>query len=196
MHPNRAFRFADDAAMRAFIAQSAFAHLFAMTPDGPMVAHVPLTPTHAGHFRFHVARHNRITPHLDGSPVLASVAGADFYVSPDWYAAPADQVPTWNYTAVEIDGTCHALSEADLVEQIDALSALHEAPLAPKKPWTRDKVSLVKLRSMYNVIEAFEIRVRALRGTHKMSQNKQPEDRRGVIAALTDPVAIAAMRGA
>lgn len=196
MHPNRAFRFADDDAMRTFIGQHVFAHLFAATPDGPMVAHVPLTPTHAGHFRFHVARHNRITPHLDGATVVASVAGADFYVSPDWYATPADQVPTWNYTAVEIDGTCHALSQSDLVEQIDALSAIHEARLAPKKPWTRDKVSFAKLHGMYSVIQAFQIRVTALRGTHKMSQNKQPEDRNGVIAALADADAIAAMGAA
>ncbi len=186
MHPNRAFRFADDDAMRAFLAEHSFAHLFVQTPAGPMVAHVPLTSAHGGHFRFHVARHNRIAQHLDGATVLASVAGVDGYISPDWYADPTDQVPTWNYVAVELDATCHALTEADLIEQIDALSHANEARLAPKPEWTRDKVSEVKLRAMYGAIQAYELRVIALRGTIKLSQNKKPDDRAGVTAALGD----------
>ena len=186
MHPNAAFRFADDAAMRAFVEQQAFAHLFLATSDGPMVAHVPLTPIHGGAFRFHVARNNRLAAHLDGATVLASIAGPDGYISPDWYADPKDQVPTWNYAAVEIEGTTHALTEPDLVEQIDALSHIHEGRLAPKPAWSRDKVALHKLAAMYRAIECFELRPTVLRGTYKYSQNKSGADREGVRAALGD----------
>ena len=42
MHPNRAFGFADDYAMRNFVASRSLAHLFVHAPEGPMVAHVPL----------------------------------------------------------------------------------------------------------------------------------------------------------
>ena len=194
MHPNKAFRFADEAAMRAFVAQHAFAHVFATTPDGPRVAHVPLS-AHGSAFRFHVARYNPIAAHLNGATILASVAGADGYVSPDWYANPVDQVPTWNYTAVEIEGSCHALVEADLVEQIDALSHEHERRLAPKPEWTRDKVAEAKLRAMYAAIECFELRPTVMRGTNKLSQNKRPEDRASVIAALGDTALARAIRG-
>ena len=186
MHPNKAFRFADDAAMRTFVEKHAFAHLFVATSDGPMVAHVPLTPARGGGFRFHIARHNRITAHLDGATVLASVAGPDGYISPDWYAEPKDEVPTWNYAAVEIDGTTHALTETDLVEQINALSHIYEGRLAPKPAWTRDKVALHKLAAMYRAIECFEFRPTALRGTSKYSQNKSDADRAGLRAALGD----------
>ena len=186
MHPDRAFRFVDDAAMRTFVKQHAFAHLFVATSNGPMVAHVPLTPTREDGFRFHVARSNRITAHLDGATVLASIAGPDGYISPDWYVDPKDQVPTWNYATVEIDGTAHALTKADLVEQIDTLSHIHESRLAPKPAWSRDKVAAQKLAAMYRAIDCFELRPRALRGTCKYSQNKSSADRAGVRAALGD----------
>lgn len=180
--------------MRAFVAEHAFAHLFAQTAEGPMIAHVPLTAAKGGAFRFHIARYNRITPHLGGATVVASVAGADGYISPDWYAVTKDQVPTWNYSAVEIDGTVHALTEADLVEQIDALSHDHEARLAPKPEWTRDKVAPERLRAMYSAIQAFELRPTAMRGTNKLSQNKSDADRAGVIEALGPTPLAAAMR--
>ena len=184
MHPNKSFRWTDETEMRAFAAARGFAHVFAATADGPMVAHVPLTLAEGGHFRFHLSRGNRLGRHLDGAAVLASVAGDDFYVSPDWYAAPVDQVPTWNYITVEIEGIAHALGEADLLDQIDALSAAHEARLAPKPVWTRDKVSEPKLHGMVSAIEAFELEVSAIRGNRKLSQNKHAADRAGVIAAL------------
>lgn len=184
MHPNAAFRFVDDAALRSFIAQHAFAHLFVLTSQGPRVAHVPLTVAPGGHFRFHVSRANAVTPALDGALVVASIAGPDGYVSPDWYAEPREQVPTWNYMAAEIEGKCHALGDAALIEQLDALARAHEARLAPKPEWTRDKVAPPKLRAMYGAIQAFELRVTAIRGTAKLSQNKSPADRAGTIRGL------------
>ena len=186
MHPNKAFRFADDAAMHAFVERYAFAHLFVVTLEGPMVAHVPLMAARKGTYRFHLARHNRVAAHLDGATVVASVAGPDGYISPDWYADQRDQVPTWNYAAVEINGTTHALTEADLVEQIDALSHVHEGRLAPKPEWTRDKVAAHKLAAMYRAIQCFELRPTALRGTRKHNQNKSDTDRACVRTALGD----------
>ena len=77
MHPHPAFAATDAAAMRAFVAARAFAHVFAGTEAGPMVAHVPLIVTEQGALRFHLARANRLFAHLDGASVLASVAGPD-----------------------------------------------------------------------------------------------------------------------
>jgi transcriptional regulator len=197
MHPNKAFRFEGEDAMRAFVSQHGFTHLFAATPAGLMVAHVPLIAARDGHFRFHIARANRMTTHLDGGHVLASIAGPDGYISPDWYAEPLNQVPTWNYAAVEIEATCHALGEADLVAQTDELSRAHEERLAPKPVWTRDKVEPARLAAMYRAIQAFELRPTSWRGTRKLSQNKSQADRAGVIAALGDgPLARAMHRAA
>jgi transcriptional regulator len=76
MHPNPAFR--DDAAALDRVAAIGFAHIAIVTPAGPMMVHAPVT-RHAAGLRFHVARHNRTTPHLDGA--MAGVSAPVFLVS-------------------------------------------------------------------------------------------------------------------
>ena len=183
MHPNAHFAWTDIAAMRAFVAARAFAHVFAQTPDGPMVAHAPVVVTADGDLQFHLARANRLVAHLDGLTALVSVTGDDAYVSPDWYAKP-DQVPTWLYLAVEADGVVHRLEQAGLVAQLDALSAAMEEPLAPKPVWTRGKMTEGKFEAMLPGIVGFEMKVTALRGTLKMNQHKPPEDIASLVVGL------------
>jgi transcriptional regulator len=186
MHPNPKFKMDDAAALRATVLEIGVAHLFAMTPDGPMVAHAPVTPTPEGNFRFHLARGNRIAAHLDGAAVLASAMGPNGYISPDWYAEPHNQVPTWNYVSVEIEGVCAELDQEALRHQVDALSALHEARLLPKLPWTMAKVDDEHLDRMLAALRCFELRVADIRGNRKLSQNKSDADRAGVVAAIGD----------
>jgi len=183
MHPNAAFAWTDAAAMRAFVAARAFAHIFAQTPDGPVVAHAPVVVTPAGNLQFHLARANRLVPHLDGRTALASVTGDDVYVSPDWYAGP-NQVPTWLYRAVEAEGAVRRMTRDALVAQVDALSAIMEARLAPKPAWTRAKMAEGTFEAMLPGIVGFEMTVTALRGTLKFNQHKVPEDIAGMVAAL------------
>lgn len=182
MHPNPLFR-ADEGDLLARAGRIGFAHLFAATPDGPMVVHAPVT-VHADRLRFHVARKNRIAAHLAHAAVVASLSGPDGYVSPSWYAQPRDQVPTWNYTTIEIEGVCAPLPPADLLDQLDTLAAAHEPRVAPVRPWTRAKTDPTVIAKLLMAIQGFEITVTAMRGTTKLSQNKRDEDRAGVIAGL------------
>ncbi len=178
MHPNRAFR--SDADPLAMAASIGFAHIFADTPDGPMVVHAPVT-RHGDGLRFHVARANRIAGHLDEAFVLLSVVGPQGYISPNWYVRPGDQVPTWNFVAVEIDGLASAVGDDDLVAHLDTLAANHE----PRdRPWTRDKMDDAVFRRMLGGIRGFAVTVTATRTTDKRSQNKPEADRVGVIAGL------------
>ncbi len=182
MHPGPAFR--DDTADALDRAAAiGFAQAFAGTPAGPMVAHAPVT-RHGDRLRFHLARANRLTPHLDGAAVLVSVAGVEGYVSPNWYTRPGDQVPTWNYVALELDGIAAPIDEAALVEQLDTLAAIHEPRVYPARPWTRAKMDDGAFRRMLRAIIGFEVTVSAVRATTKLSQNKPPPDRLGVVAGL------------
>jgi len=183
MHPNRVFAWTDTDAMRAFVARVAFAHIFVATADGPAVGHAPVIVTEAGCLRFHLARGNRLVSAIDGAVAMASVAAHDHYVSPDWYAS-ADQVPTWNYLAVEAEGPVARLHEAELALLLDALSEAHETRLLPKPPWTRAKMSAGRFDAMLGAIVGLELRPSELRGTIKLGQNKGSEDRAGVVAAL------------
>lgn len=183
MNRNPLFRWSDRDEMLAFVAKTAFAHLFAQTPQGPMVAHVPVSVTREGHLRFHLARGNALTKHLEGLTALASIAGPDAYISPDWYGLD-DQVPTWNYVAVEAEGPVRRLSETELVAQVDDLSATHEAQLLPKKPWTRAKMTPGLFEKMLPAIVGFELHVADMRGTVKMGQNKRAAEMEGAAAGL------------
>jgi transcriptional regulator len=195
VHPDPRFRINDDAVMRAVVLREGMVHLFAATPAGPMVAHVPVTMTDEGHFRFHLARANRIAPHLHGARVLASVLGPHGYISPDWYADGRNQVPTWNYIAVEIDGMAVELDHDALIEQIETLTAHYEAKLAPKPAWTMAMVDPVLRDKMLDALCVFELRVEAMRGTAKLNQNKSEADRASVRAGLyaQNNAALAAM---
>lgn len=186
MHPNRAFRFDSDAAILDWAVARGFAHIFADTPEGLMVVHAPIIAAGAGTVRFHVSRNNRMTPHLDGARVLISVAGPDGYITPNWYVDGAASVPTWNYVSAEIDGTARAIDEEALTDQLDTLAALHEPRVAPDRPWTRDKMPEDRFRAMLKAITGFEVAIEAIRGTVKLSQNKNDADVAGVMTGLRD----------
>jgi transcriptional regulator len=187
MHPDGCFHWNDKVAMRACVEQVGFAHIFVPTLDAPMVIHAPLVIA-GDAFRFHLARRNRARPFLDGARVLASVVTGDGYVSPDWYDRRTDQVPTWNYVAVEIEGTARLLDDDALLAQIDRLSDVHEATLDPKPRWTRDKVSASSMKRMLAAIEAYEIGDVSMRGTRKLNQNKSAADRAGVAEQIASPL--------
>lgn len=183
MHPDPRFADDDPEAALAWAHRRGFALIAACTAAGPVVAHAPIVAV-GGAVRFHVARANRITPYLDGTTIVATVAGEDGYVSPAWYAAPAAAVPTWDYEAVEIEGRCSAIDEAGLIAQLDALAALHEPRAAPEAPWTRAKLADARLTAMLRAITGFELTVTAIRTTRKLSQNRSTADRDGIVVGL------------
>lgn len=184
MHPDAAFAMSGEAC-RAFVASRGFAHVFVHGAGGAAVIHAPVLLTGEGVLTFHVARRNRAFTLISGARAIASIAGPDGYVSPDWYAS-ADQVPTWNYVAVEAEGSVIALDRTALVAQVDALSHAHEARLAPKPAWTRAKMDARRFDAMVDAIAGFAIHVEAWRGTAKLSQNKRAADMAGVVDALRE----------
>jgi transcriptional regulator len=184
MHPNSSFRWEDRDSLRAFAKEIGFGMLFAATPDGPRVAHVPFVFLDDDRIGFHFARGNGIVRHLNGSEALFVINGPDAYISPDWYALGNDQVPTWNYLALELQGVVTRMDQAQLTAQVDALTASQENQLAPKQPWTRDKMSDGRFEKMLGAIVGFEMSVTAWRSTAKLGQNKPPEARALVADAL------------
>ena len=65
MHPNPVFREADKARLERLVTDIGFGMVFLTTPKGPRVAHVPVLSDGNGDIRFHLARSNTMTPHLD-----------------------------------------------------------------------------------------------------------------------------------
>lgn len=176
MHPNLAFRHADRGLLETLIEEIGFGMVFLTTPDGPRVAHVPLLWTGDGAVQFHLSRGNALTKHLDGATALVVINGPDGYVSPRWYADPA-QVPTWNYVALELEGRVRRMDEDGLAGLLESLSAQHEARISEGQSWTMDKMPADRLKAMLGAIVGFEIEVQAWRETLKLSQNKGADER-------------------
>lgn len=189
MHPNQSFRHSGDerdrrALLETLLDEVGFGMVFAQTPDGPRVAHVPLLSTGDGAVQFHLARGNALAKYLDGMTVLAVVNGPDGYVSPRWYTEAADQAPTWNYVALELEGRVRRIGSEALTAMVEDLSDRHETRIADGMRWTMDKLSPQRLRGLLAGIVGFELEVQAWRETLKLSQNKSAEDRARVAAGL------------
>ena len=166
--------------------------------DGLIASHVPIeavadTGT-MGLLRCHLARAN---PHAENSlpaaPVLAIFNGPGGYVSPNWYLSKADHgkvVPTWNYAAIHAYGTAATFTDPDrLHAHVSALTDRFEADQTA--PWAVDDAPHDFIAGMLRAIIGVEITLTEVTGKWKMSQNRAPADRAGVIAGLRDTGAAA-----
>jgi transcriptional regulator len=188
VHPNPAFRLSrsleeDRALYEALIHHVGFGMIFATTPDGPRVAHVPLVSTGDGALHFHLARCNALTRHIDGMTALAVVNGPEGYVSPRWYEDQA-QVPTWNYVALEMEGRVRRMDDEALAGLMETLTARQEKKVVGGNPWTMDKMPPDVLRKMLSGIVGFEMEIQVWRPTLKLSQNKPGSERNRVADGL------------
>lgn len=184
MHPNPQFRLDDRAVLEALIEEVGFGMVFAATPHGPRVAHVPLVSTGDGAIQFHLARGNALSAHLAGTEALAVINGPDAYVSPRWYAERG-QVPTWNYVALELEGPVRRMDEDGLHGLLETIGARHEGRIEDGgEPWDPRDVPAPQWDKLARGIVGFELEVRAWRPTFKLSQNKPPEERLRVADAL------------
>jgi transcriptional regulator len=173
MHPSRAFEWTDADSILDFVSSQSFAHIFAASDDGLFVVHAPVL-VREGRIWFHISKRNRIADHVAGRRALVSVTGREAYHSANWYASN-DQVPTWHYEAVEIEGPARVLEQEELVELLDSLSDVMERRHSPERPWTRDKMDPAKFEAMARAIVGFEIEPKDIRGTRKFGQHK-PDD--------------------
>ncbi len=178
MHPNPIFGKTDVARSLDFVRTRGFGALMINGPDRPLVAHVPFLLNDAGTgIEAHLMRSNPVWRALNPAvPAVLAVTGPDGYVSPDWYGAP-DQVPTWNYVAVHLSGSLERVPDSDLPGVLDRLSAHFEAGLAPKRPWTADKMSDGVMARMMRSIVPVRLTVQDVRSTWKLGQNKPAEVR-------------------
>jgi transcriptional regulator len=187
MHTPPMFK-AERAASLAFAEARGFGTACAFDGSRPIAALLPFYITHADDGTpqavFHLARGNPLIQLADGkTPWLLAVSGADAYVSADWYLSP-DQVPTWLYQAVHLTGPVRRLSDQELAVQIDTLSAKFENWLAPKKPWTSDKMAVGRLEAMKKAIVGLVMTVADVEGSFKLNQHKSEADYAAVAGAL------------
>lgn len=193
MYTPPSFRELDTSVLHKLMENHSFATLFSWTDDGPLATHLPfmLEPDSGpnGTLVAHMARANSHWRSFEKhGESLVAFLGPHAYISPSWYARP-DSVPTWNYAAVHAYGTPQIVEDPVVLrDQVLQLTALHEADLDPQ--WDPRHVEH-KIPMMLKALVGFEMPIRRIEGTFKFNQNKSPEDRAAVVAALegaTDPL--------
>jgi transcriptional regulator len=157
---------------------------------GIIMNHVPfhLDPARGqfGTLMCHVARANPVWQSFSGSvESVIAFHGAEAYISPSWYASKAlhgKVVPTWNYAVVHAHGLPALVDATRLPGHLAQLSAEHEA--GRPAPWHVGDAPADFIRHMSQQIVGIEIPISRIVGKWKVSQNRSPEDRRGVVAGL------------
>ncbi|MFX0541561.1 FMN-binding negative transcriptional regulator [Roseovarius sp. S4756] len=171
MHPNPVFRGATTGFNLDFARQQGFGMLAAASDGAPLISHIPFVLNAAGDIAdFHLVRSNPIA-RLGVAPARLAVQGPHSYISPDWYGAK-DQVPTWNYVAVHLVGEIERRPDDELRALLDRQSETYEARLAPKTPWTTQKMGAGVMERMMRQIAPFRMQIAEVHGTWKLGQNK------------------------
>ena len=168
-----------------FMQRHSFASLTSLHQGQLFATHLPFLLKQRGDQLVligHMARANPQGKTFLQQEVLVVFAGPHCYVSPTWYHA-APHVPTWNYTAVHAYGTPRLLEDEDAVhsvlrELVDHFEAFEA------QPWQMELPEEFR-KNLQAAIVAFEIPVSRLEGKFKLSQNRSPSERAGVIEALS-----------
>jgi transcriptional regulator len=135
----------------------------------------------------HLAKANPHWRHIgEGTPALLIATGPEAYVSPSWYATKAEHgkvVPTWNYSAVQLRGTARVHHDREwLRAAVTDLTGRHEHER--DEPWHVTDAPAAYVEGQLSGIVGVEIDVTEVTGKAKLSQNRSPADRQGVVTGL------------
>lgn len=140
-----------------------------------------------GILRTHLARGNKQLDALrEGGETLVVFQGPECYVTPSWYPSKAEHgkvVPTWNFAMVQVRGKPQVIDDANWVRaQIDELTGKLENKR--EHPWQVSDAPGDFVAAQLKAVVGVEIPIISIAGKWKMSQNRLPADRQGVIDGL------------
>lgn len=175
-----AFR-ADAAYAAAVMADNPLATMITPASTEPWISHLVLLPDpqHADCLLGHLARANPHAQVLFEQDSVAVFSGVHGYVSPRWYVSDG-MVPTWNYRVAHAHGRAEPVTGEELSALLQQLARHFEGP----QGWSTDAMPAAALAAMQGGIVGFRLRVKRWEVKAKLSQNRRPQDREGVIAAL------------
>jgi transcriptional regulator len=181
----------DLAEIAAFVDRAGTADLVTFDGTQPVSTLLPViwdrTEGQTGRLIGHVARSNpQWSTAAAGVPALAIVHGPQAYISPSWYQSTREHgrtVPTWNYTTVHFTGPVAFHRDDDwLRDVVTRLTERYEAG-RERRWWVSDAPEQF-IAGQLRAIVGVELLVERIEAKNKLSQNRPPQDRANVIAAL------------
>jgi transcriptional regulator len=182
LHERSHYQVKDEALKRRFISEHPFALMITVRGGVCLTTHLPLIEDAGDELvlRGHLNNANPQSDQLEGAGE-AVFRGPHAYISPLWYDRDI-AVPTWNYAVV------HALGEIELIDDPAEVRADIERLVRAFEPadeaeW-RKVISDDQVQHLLQHLRPFRFRVHRLQAQFKLSQDKEPADRIGVMAAL------------
>jgi transcriptional regulator len=192
MYVPPAFRVDDLADIHRTMREARSATLVTMSEAGLIGTPLPILLDESegqyGTLYGHVARANPQWKLVPSAEAMAIFAGPEAYVTPSWYATKQEThkvVPTWNYVAVHAYGAVEFFDDADrLLNVVTRLTDLHEG--SRKNRWAVADAPADFINAQLKGIIGLRMPITRLDAKRKMSQNRNPEDRAGVIDGLSN----------
>ncbi len=140
-----------------------------------------------GVLKGHVARANPLWKSFSGSVETAFIfQGPNHYISPNWYPSKRDHgkvVPTWNFAVVHAFGVPRLWEDPSwLRAHLSELTDAQESTQA--SPWRVSDAPEEYIEANLRALVGIEVPISSISGKWKLSQNRQEDDREGVIAGL------------
>ena len=161
----------------SFIEKNAFGQIISTLNGRLFSTHIPFLLTDdRKKILGHIAKQNPQIQNLDGQEVLITLEGPHDYISPTWYEGSG--VPTWNYQAVHIYGTCTVFTNSErLAKIVNTLTEQYESKF--EQPWNPDYKA-----TMLGAIAGIEIKINEIQCKYKLSQNRSEQDQKNVVLQL------------
>lgn len=168
-----------------FLKENAFGILISQGTKRPVATHIPmeLEKDKEGQSWLvgHVAKANPHWQDFDKHPeVLAIFNGPHAYISSSWYRE--EEVPTWNYIAIHVQGHLERLNENQLLDSLHKLVNKYEAK--SKVPIRLQDLSPATMQQIRGIV-GFRIRISEIFAATKLSQGRESDHPR-IIGELED----------
>lgn len=172
--------------IRSFLKANAFGILVTHKDGKSLATHIPLELATKDNgdeiLHAHISKANEQVSHLEnGVEVLCIFNGPHSYVSSSWY--DFEEVPTWNYIAVQVRGTIKILDPAGLEASVKSLMDKYEG--AQKNPIDMDQLSTSTLRQLNGII-GFEVVINSIEAAYRLSQNRDSKNHAAVVERLRE----------
>ncbi len=177
MYLPKHFEVDDEEEIFSFLDTNSFGQIISNVDGRLFSTHLPFLINKEKRQLFgHLAKQNPQYGDIEDQEVLISFQGPHDYISPSWFTTPG--VPTWNYQAVHIYGSCKVLHKQEQkTDIVNALTRKHEFVF--DKPWSPKYKS-----SMLSAIIGLEITISEIQCKYKLSQNRGRSDQGLIVENL------------
>ncbi|MCO4293175.1 FMN-binding negative transcriptional regulator [Solitalea sp. MAHUQ-68] len=168
-----------------FIRQNSFGIMVSHVNNRPWATHIPLylniDDKGAVTLSGHISKVNPQWKEFNAEEVVLVIfQGAHTYISPSWY--DHENVPTWNYLAVHVYGTIKLIEGEELYDSLSKLVDKYEVD--SQNPVSLHTMSQEMVRKEMKGIIGFEIEVKEIQTTYKLSQNRNKHNHSLIIDQL------------